>query len=849
MAIRNKTINLLLSAVILFLFACKGETAMQQTRQVENIDNDWLFMLNADEPTFTAIDFDDSQWRKLNLPHDWAIEGSFSKDNPSGTGGGALPGGIGWYRKHFRLSDIVRACKGNEKFLVKFGGVYMNSSVYLNGHLLGTRPYGYISFEYDMTPWINPEGDNVLAVRVDNSDQPNSRWYSGCGIYRSVYVTMVDPVHIEPWDTYLLSNHKEQRKDVYWDYDSIVVGVRNTSDAACNLTQVITVLDEKGAVRYTKGTKITVAPQQLTQNGVPFTIEHPVHWSVDNPYLYTMKVELKDGKKVIDDYAFRFGIRDFSFDAEHGFALNAEPVRLNGVCLHHDLGCLGAAVNRRAIQRQLEILRGCGVNAVRCSHNPPSEELLELCDEMGFLVMDESFDMWRRRKTQRDYARFFDEWHERDLSDLVRRDRNHPSIVMWSIGNEVLEQWNDANADTLSLEQANMILNAGHDMGDNDANDSTFNVNQYLTRHLCNIIRSLDSSRPITAGCNAADPRNNLFCEGGVDIIGFNYHEYNFPKVPEWFPHKPFIISESVSSLHTRGYYRMPSDSIFVWPSRWDRPFYDSTFMCSAYDNCHAPWSSTHECNLHYYDELPYISGQFIWSGFDYIGEPTPYGWPARSSYFGIVDLAGFPKDAYYLYKSVWTEKPMLHVLPHWNWKEGETVDVWAYFNQADEAELFINGKSQGVATKGADYHVMWRVPFEPGELKVITRRAGAEVMKETIHTAGEPYAIRLTPDRKKLSADGRDLSFVTVEVVDKEGNLCPNADNLVEFEVDGHAFIAGVDNGCQTSLESFKAPFRKAFHGKCLVVLQNDGSKGKASLTATSEGLQSAKVSLSMTR
>lgn len=848
MSTHKNTATLMLLAATLLLASCKDDAAACRERQVINIDNDWLFVLDADSVAFARADFDDSQWRRLNLPHDWAIEGSFSKDNPSGTGGGALPGGVGWYRKHFRLSDIANGPDGQKQALVKFGGVYMNSSVYLNGHLLGTRPYGYISFEYDMTPWLHPEGDNVLAVRVDNSVQPNSRWYSGCGIYRSVYVTMVGKVHIEPWDTYLLSRHQKEHENIYWDYDSIVVGVRNTTDAVRNITQVVKVLDADGTERYAKVTNVSAPPQQLVQNGISFSLQHPVHWSVDNPYLYTMKIELKDGKKVIDDYSFRFGIRDFRFDAEHGFALGAEPMRLNGVCLHHDLGCLGAAVNRRAIQRQLEIMRGCGVNAIRCSHNPPSEELLDLCDEMGFLVMDESFDMWRRRKTQRDYARFFDEWHKRDLSDLVRRDRNHPSIVMWSIGNEVLEQWNDASADTLSLEQANMILNAGHDMGTAES-DTAFNVNQFLTRHLCSIIRSLDSSRPITAGCNAADPRNNLFCEGGVDVVGFNYHEYNFPKVPEWFPGKPFIISESVSSLHTRGHYRMPSDSIFVWPSRWDKPFYDSTYMCSAYDNCHAPWSSTHECNLRYYDELPYISGQFIWSGFDYLGEPTPYGWPARSSYFGIVDLAGFPKDAYYLYQSVWTEKPMLHVFPHWNWQEGDAVDVWAYFNQADEAELFINGRSQGVRTKGGNYHTVWKTRFEPGELKVVTRRAGTEVMTETIHTAGEPYAVRLTPDRDRICADGRDLSFVEVEVIDKEGNLCPNADNRVEFRVDGHAFVCGVDNGCQTSLESFKAPFRKAFHGKCLVVVQNDGHSGKAVLTATSDGLKSAKVTLNMKR
>ena len=857
----NRIISYLLVGCLCLLTACsRPSTEPTSVRRVVNVDVGWLFTLTdyvsspyaatgvADSVLLATPDYADADWRALNVPHDWAIEGEFSKDNPSGTGGGALPGGIGWYRKHFTLASLgLDGLADDERFLIRFDGVYMNSTVWLNGHELGTRPYGYISFEYDMTPYINKEGDNVLAVRVDNSDQPNSRWYSGCGIFRSVYVTAVNPVHIVPWDTYVLAATDTSNAYTYSMVDSLVVTVENTAsvDAGTMGLGVVFYDREGNMISWSEKPLLALAGQRVTSSW-HFSLPNVHRWSVDDPYLYTVRVQLvNEDSQIIDDYSFRIGFRDFRFDPATGFSLNGESMKMNGVCLHHDLGCLGSAVNRRAIQRQLEILRGMGVNAVRCSHNPPSVELLDLCDEMGFVVMDEAFDMWYRRKTERDYARFFTEWHERDLSDLVRRDRNHPSVVMWSIGNEVLEQWGDASADGLSLEEANMILNAGHEF--TEPVDTGLNFNQRLTRHLCDIVRHLDPSRPITAGCNAADTRNNLFCEGGVDIIGFNYHEYSFPQVPEWFPGRPFIISESVSALQTRGYYVMPSDSVIVAPSRWDRPYSDPTFMCSAYDNSHAPWSSTHECNLHYYNDLPFIGGQFIWSGFDYIGEPTPYGWPARSSYFGVVDLAGFPKDVYYLYQSEWTDGPMLHVFPHWNWEPGQQVDLWAYFNQADEAELFVNGVSKGVRTKGKDFHTMWRVPFEPGEVCVVTRRDGEEVLSETIRTAGEPAALRLTADRKVLMADGRDLSFITVDVVDADGNLCPLADNLVQFEVSGPAFIAGVDNGCQTSMESFKAPLRQAFHGKCLVVVQNDGHTGRAVLKATADGLRSDKVALSM--
>ena len=808
-------------------------------REVQNFNKNWKFYLNIEtEKNPAESDFDDSSWRILDLPHDWAIEGDFDEHNPSGTGGGALPGGIGWYRKTFAIDN-----KDNGNIInIEFDGVYMNSSVYINGHLLGTRPYGYISFSYNLTPYINWGGENVIAVRVDNSDQPNSRWYSGCGIYRDVRIVKTNPVHITQWGTYITSTvNPDGTASVHVQADAL-----NLSQNTCFATVRHTITDNKGKKICTGETD----PQRLNASGGAFThsdltISSPVLWSLENPYLYTLVTDILIDGKVVDTYTTPFGVRTIEFRADSGFWLNGKNVRINGVCNHHDLGCLGAAINERAIERQLEILKAMGCNGIRCSHNPPSPQLLDLCDRMGFLVMDEAFDMWRRRKTDRDYARFFDEWYERDLTDLVVRDRNHPSIVLWSIGNEVLEQWSDARADTLSLEQANLILNMGHS-ADELAQEGEMTVNSLITVRLADIIKKLDPTRPVTAGCNEPSPGNHLFRSGAIDVIGYNYHNQNVPAVPRLFPGKPFIITESVSALMTRGFYEMPSDKLMTRPARWDRPYFNETFSCSAYDNVRTPWGSHHEDNLIFLNSQPFVAGQYIWTGFDYIGEPTPYGWPARSSYFGIVDLAGFPKDVYYLYQSEWTDTPVLHLFPHWNWTPGEQIDMWCYYNNADEVELFVNGVSKGVRSKDAEHlHVVWNVTFEPGTVKVIARKDGVETASQEIYTAGEPAQIRLTPDRSTIRSNGTDLSFVTVEILDKDGNLCPNADNLVQFSIDGKGFIAGVDNGSPISLERFKDNKRKAFYGKCLVVLQNNGEKGNINLKAVSEGLKDAQTTI----
>lgn len=823
-----------LKHILIILFALSATSL--SAREVVNFNKDWKFCLNIEADNNPAApEFDDSGWRTLDVPHDWAIEGDFDEHNPSGTGGGALPGGIGWYRKTFKVS---KKDKG-QVFSIEFDGVYMNSSVYINGHLLGTRPYGYISFSYDLTPYINWEGNNVIAVKVDNSDQPNSRWYSGCGIYRDVRIVKTNPVHVAQWGTYINTEITDQATIV-----NVEVTIENDSPDPAEITVWSGIVDDKG-----KGVSM-IAGHLVASNGKN-TIQQQVHmtephlWSVDDPYMYTMVTEIRLNGKTIDTYSTPFGIRTIEFRADSGFFLNGEHIRINGVCNHHDLGCLGAATNERAIERQLQILKEMGCNGIRCSHNPPSPILLDLCDRMGFLVMDEAFDMWRRRKTDRDYARFFDDWYERDLTDLVVRDRNHPSIVLWSIGNEVLEQWSDAKADTLSLEQANLILNMGHSE-DQLAKEGEMSVNSLITARLAEIIKKLDSTRPVTAGCNEPSPGNHLFRSGAIDVIGYNYHNQNVPSVPRLFPGKPFIITESVSALMTRGFYEMPSGQMMTRPVRWDRPYFNETFSCSAYDNVATPWGSHHEENLIFLNSQPFVAGQYIWTGFDYIGEPTPYGWPARSSYFGIVDLAGFPKDIYYLYQSEWTDTPVLHLFPHWNWEPGQQIDMWCYYNNADEVELFINGKSQGTRAKDAQHlHVVWNLTFEPGTVKVVARKNGVETASREIHTAGEPAQIRLTPDRSTIKNNGTDLSFVTVEILDKDGNLCPNADNLVQFEISGNGFIAGVDNGSPISLERFKDNKRKAFYGKCLVVLQNNGKKGTIKLDAVSEGLKRAHIDI----
>lgn len=812
----SRSLFLPLCASVLLCLGC----SQNSPRIVEDFNFDWRFTL-GDNPKFADVDFDDASWRELHLPHDWSIEGEFSADNPSTPGGGALPGGIGWYRKHFTTPQISRDYQGNpaKKVLIEFDGVFMNSTVYVNGIDCGTRPYGYSSFQYDITDCLNYDGsgDNVIAVRCDNEDLPNSRWYAGCGIYRNVRLLTVSAAHIAYNGIWAkpLSATKEEA----------VFAVETTLD-----TPGSTILEVRNQIFDAKG-------HRVSKGGDTLKIKKPHLWSPDDPYLYTLRTSVHYAGKELDRVETKIGVRDIRFDPEKGFFLNGENMKMKGVCLHHDMGCIGTAVHMAALRRELGILKGMGCNAIRTSHNPPAPELLELCDEMGFLVFDEAMDMWRRRKTQFDYARFFDTWHERDVQDFVRRDRNHPSIVMWSVGNEILEQWDTNGGDLGDKDpaRANLLLNFISSLPQYHSGD---NFSITLARHMAALIRELDDTRPISSGCNESKPYNNLFLSGALDTYGINYHTCDYDSLRTWYPDKPLYGSETCSAINSRGWYPQPSTGQYVLPKTWDS-FYDTPHhQCSAYDNCRVPWGDFHEKGWIDIRDREYMFGTFVWTGFDYLGEPTPYGWPSRSSYFGIVDLAGFPKDVYWMYQSEWTNKTVLHLFPHWNWKDGDKVDLWAYYSNADEVELRLNGRSLGRSHKeGSRLHAQWLgVPFEKGILEAISYRGGVEVARDRHVTSGAPASLKLTPDRRKLSSDGYDLCYVTVEALDCEGNIVPDASTMLHFEVSGEGELFGVDNGNAADTLSLKGSDKALFAGKALAVVRSiRGAAGKAVLKVSS--------------
>ncbi|WPU93386.1 beta-galactosidase GalB [Mucilaginibacter sabulilitoris] len=798
-----KTGKLLYLIFIATFFSLQGFA--QQARQKLDFDKGWRFNLgdagNAQNPALN-----EAGWRTLNLPHDWSVEGKFSKDNPATAEGGALPGGIGWYRKTF----TIPADSKNKLVYIDFDGVYQKSDVWINGHHLGFRPNGYISFRYELTPYLNFGGKNVIAVKVDNSVQPNSRWYSGSGIYRNVWLVTTNKIAIDHWGTYVTTSDIDETSAKV----NLKISVKNKAGSNEPLVLKASIYDAAGKVVSAVSTSATNTNLQdtLFETSFKFTLKSPQLWSVERPYLYKVVTQIINGRNVIDEYTTPLGIRYFNFDADKGFSLNGKSMKILGVCNHHDLGSLGAAINTRALERQLQILKAMGCNGIRTSHNPPAPELLDLCDKMGFIVMDEAFDCWDWKKAKYDYHLFFKEWHKRDLEDQILRDRNHPSVMIWSIGNEIPQQ-----GDTSTLR---------------------------IAPELAAIVHNLDNTRPITTANNRPDSTNKIIKSGAIDLVGYNYHEFDYAKFHDRYPGKKFIATETTSGLETRGYYDMPSDSIRIWPERWDKPFTRPGNNVSAYDNVRPPWGSTHEATWKVMKKYDFLSGMFVWTGFDYLGEPTPYSWPSRSSYFGIVDLAGFPKDVYYMYQSEWTDKPVLHIFPHWNWQAGKTVDVWAYYNNADEVELFLNDKSLGTKKKtGDDLHIMWRVKFEPGTLKAISRKDGKVVLTREIHTAGPAAKIVLVADRNLINADGKDLSFITVKIMDKDGNILPDANNLVNFKINGEAFIASVDNGDPVSHDSFKVNYRKAFHGLALAIVQAKDKAGNIKFTATSKGLQSASM------
>ncbi len=787
----------LLIGLLLVVIACKP--IQKDIRIVEDFNFNWNFKL-GDHPEAIQENCNASEWRNLDLPHDWSIEGTFSEAHPTKPEGGALPAGLGWYRKTFSLPIDWK----NKQVSVAFDGVYRNSEVWINGHYLGKRPYGYISFAYDLSNYLKfGEEKNIISVKVDNSEQPNSRWYTGSGIYRNVRLVATDKLHIAHWGTYVTT------PKVSKDNASVNLEVTLQNDAnsikTYKIVSKILNAEKLEIAQITSEETINKNTSKVTSQ--TFEVLNPILWNIEKPYLYKIKTTIYENSKLVDNYETPLGIRYFNFDSEKGFSLNGVPTKIHGVCLHHDNGALGAVANYHAIKRKLQIMKDMGVNAIRVSHNPSSVELLQLCDTMGFIVQTEAFDVWKKKKVKADYNLEWDAWHKKDLEDFVKRDRNHPSVMMWSIGNEIREQF-----------------------------DST---GVAITKNLVAIVKSLDKTRPVTCALTENVPEKNfIYQSGALDVLGFNYKHKDYYDFPEKFKGEKIIASESVSALQTRGHYDMPSDSIKRWPPAHNEPFDgNDDFTVSAYDQVSAYWGATHEENWKTVKKLNFISGMFIWTGFDYLGEPIPYPYPARSSYFGVVDLAGFPKDVYYMYQSEWTNKPVLHIFPHWNWNIGQDVDVWVYYNNADEVELFLNGKSLGTKSKqNDDLHISWRVKFEVGTIKAISRKNGIVVLEKEIHTATSPNTIQLIADKSLIKNDGYDLVYVTANVLDAKGNLVPKADNLINFEVTGGGKIVGIDNGYQANLSLFKASEIKAFNGKCLVIIQSNGKAEDITLAASSE-------------
>jgi len=811
--------------------------ALFAQRMSIDFNKDWKFYLGNDSLA-SAKEYNDTKWRTLNLPHDWSIESDFIKEAPATNQGGSLPGGIGWYRKTFILPSSAK----DKLVSIEFDGVYKNSEVWINGHYLGKRPYGYVAFSYDLTPHLLPAPQkNVIAVKVDNSQQPDSRWYSGSGIYRNVKLIIKNTISIDYQGVRVesrLSSPELEERGNWSKYKptkgsirgSVHIGevsITNNTDRIQSINVLYRLFDMQGReIDERKSENIEIKSKDRYSSAIPksnvsYKIKpHPILWSVSNPYLYKAVITILQNDKPIDEVSTKIGFREIEFNDQKGFYLNGEPLKIKGVCLHHDLGALGAAFNKEAARRQLRIFKEMGCNAIRCSHNPPASEFLDLCDEMGFLVIDEAFDMWAKRKNKFDYHLYFKEWHKKDIEAMVLRDRNHPSVFMWSIGNEIREQFDSSGT--------------------------------RIAKELTDIVKNLDPTRPVIAALTETMPDKNFISKSNaLDVLGFNYKDFDYSALPSRFPGQKFLATETASALETRGVYQFPADSIRIWPPNYKVQDTFSggnkDYTSAAYDNTYACWGNTHEKSWLAVKNNPHIAGAFVWSGFDYLGEPMPYpNYPSRSSYYGIIDLAGFPKDVYYMYQSEWSTKNVLHLFPHWTWNKGDIVDVWAYYNNADEVELYLNGKSLGVREKSdTSLHVLWRVPFTPGTLKAVSRKNGRTILTKEVKTANQPARIELSVDKKIMKADGKDLTFVTAKIVDKYGVLVPDANNLLEFYVSGAGIIAGTDNGYQADTVSLKNNKRNCWKGLALAIIQSNGKQGNITLRVSGKGLASSLISL----
>lgn len=815
---------------VLFALVCLCSLSALAQRSEVLLNKNWKFT-KGDIANASAVDFNDSQWESVTIPHDWAIFGPFDRANdlqvvqvlqngetePSektGRSGGLPYAGVGWYRTTF---DVPA---GKQATLI-FDGAMSEAYVFVNGKEVGFWPYGYNSFYFDVTPFIKKDGStNTLAVRLENKEQ-SSRWYPGAGLYRNVHLVMNEKVHVPVWGTQITTPHVEQ------SYASVNVKttIENDEGKHLNLNTVIYSPAGKEVARKNQTLPIFHG-KPFEQN---FLIQNPELWSPEHPALYKAVTEISVEGKKVDEYCTTFGIRSIEVVPDKGFLLNGQLRKFQGVCNHHDLGPLGSAINKAALRRQLTLLKDMGCDAVRTSHNMPAPELVDLCDEMGFMMMVEPFDEWDIAKCDSGYHRYFNEWAERDMVNMLRHYRNHPSVVMWSIGNEVPTQWSPQG----------------------------YQVATFLQ----DICHREDPTRPCTCGMDQVDNVLNNGFAAMLDIPGFNYRTSRYVEGYNRLPQNLMLGSETASTVSSRGVYKFPAELKAG-------PMYDD-HQCTGYDLESCWWSNVPDIDFALAEDYPWTMGQFVWTGFDYLGEPSPYdtdAWPSHSSVFGIIDLASLPKDRYYLYRSHWNKNAeTLHILPHWTWKgrEGLVTPVFVYTNYP-EAELFINGKSQGKqrklsateaeALKGNDslylqrrYRLIWEnVKYEPGEVKVVAYdKNGKEAAVKVIHTAGKPHHIELVADRTSLFADGSDLAYVTVRIVDKDGNLCPDDGRLVNFTVKGSGKFRAAANGDATNLDLFHLPKHHAFKGMLTAIIQAGENAGAITLVAKSSGVKAGTLTI----
>jgi beta-galactosidase len=781
------------------------------------LEKGWKFtkgeVSNAEMPAFN-----DAKWETVDIPHDWAIFGPFDKNNDlqnvavtqnfetqaslkTGRTGGLPYVGIGWYRTTFHSTP------GKQTTLI-FDGAMSEARVFVNGKEACFWPCGYNSFYCDVTSLVNEDGkNNTLAVRLENRPQ-SSRWYPGAGLYRNVHVVTTEKIHVPVWGTQITTPYVKD------EYASVCLRTTILNAGKTELTVVTDIMDADGQVVSTKTNKGLINHgQPFTQN---FIVERPKLWSPETPVLYKAVSKIYSGDTLLDTYSTRFGIRTIEYIADKGFYLNGKRRKFQGVCNHHDLGPLGAAINVAALRHQLTLLKEMGCDAIRTSHNMPAPELVELCDEMGFMMMLEPFDEWDIAKCDNGYHRFFNEWAEKDMVNMLRQYRNNPCVVMWSIGNEVPTQWSPEG----------------------------YKVAKFLQ----DICHREDPTRPVTCGM---DQVKSVLANGFaamLDIPGLNYRAHLYDEAYERLPQNIILGSETSSTVSSRGVYKFPVE-------RKAGAMYDD-HQSSSYDLEYCNWSNIPDIDFARAEDHEWTIGQFVWTGFDYLGEPSPYdtnAWPNHSSMFGIIDLASIPKDRYYLYRSVWNkEAETLHILPHWNWegREGEKTPVFVYTNYPS-AELFINGKSYGRQTKHKNgtvenrYRLMWHdAVYQPGEVRVVAYdEQGNPVAEKTVRTAGKPHHIELVTDRSSLQADGKDLAYVTLRIVDKDGNLCPNDGRLVSFKVKGAGKYRASANGDPTCLDLFHKPEMHAFGGMLTVIVQSGEKTGEIELQATAKGIKTGTI------